>query len=166
MICSRNMVRKQLRSEVSCDEASNRWPIAFGTSKRVRTANRFVSSRAPSLWPLNMNSNTFRQPMTHSARCKLVPFRPSRKGRRYVCMFAQAAGSVPVPFLVILVFWLSAIFVSFTLFAQTNLIVMISLFVCALSFAGAIFLVLELDDPFTGLMGIFQHHTAGCTFTA
>jgi hypothetical protein len=44
--------------------------------------------------------------------------------------------------------------VSFTLFAQTNLIVMTSLFVCALSFAGAIFLILELDDPFTGLMGI------------
>jgi hypothetical protein len=44
--------------------------------------------------------------------------------------------------------------VSFTLFAQTNLIVMTSLFVGALSFAGAIFLVLELDNPFTGLMGI------------
>jgi len=56
--------------------------------------------------------------------------------------------------LIILVFWLSAIFVSFTLFAPTNLIVMTSLFVGALSFAGAIFLVLELGDPFTGLMGI------------
>jgi hypothetical protein len=32
--------------------------------------------------------------------------------------------------------------------------VMASLFVCALSFAGAIFLVLELDNPFAGLMGI------------
>jgi len=40
------------------------------------------------------------------------------------------------------VFWLSAIFVSATLF------------VCALSFAGAIFLALELDDPFSGRMGI------------
>jgi hypothetical protein len=69
-------------------------------------------------------------------------------------LFAQAGGSIPVPFLVILVFWLSAIFVSFTLFAQTNLVVMASLFVCALSFACAIFLVLELDNPFTGLMGI------------
>jgi Na+/H+ antiporter NhaC len=55
---------------------------------------------------------------------------------------------------VILVFWLNAIFVSFTLFAQTNLIAITSLFVGALSFAGAIFLVLELDDPFTWLMGI------------
>jgi hypothetical protein len=47
-----------------------------------------------------------------------------------------------------------AIFVSFALFAQTNLVVMAALLVCALSFAGAIFLVLEPDNPFTGLMGI------------
>ena len=69
-------------------------------------------------------------------------------------LFAQSGGSIPVPFLIILVFWLCAIFVSFTLFAQTNLMVMTSLFVCALSFACAIFLILELDDPFAGLMGI------------
>jgi hypothetical protein len=36
----------------------------------------------------------------------------------------------------------------------TNLIVITSLFVGALSFVCAIFLVLELDNPFTGLMGI------------
>ncbi len=64
-------------------------------------------------------------------------------------LFAQTGGSIPTPFLIILVFWLSAIFVSFTLFAQTNLVVMASLLACALSFAGAIFLVLELDNPFT-----------------
>jgi hypothetical protein len=69
-------------------------------------------------------------------------------------LFAQSGGLIPAPFLVILVFWLSAIFVGFTLFARTNLVVMISLFVYALSFAGAIFLVLELANPFTGLMGI------------
>jgi hypothetical protein len=69
-------------------------------------------------------------------------------------LFAQAGGSIPVPFLIILVFWLSAIFVSLTLFARGNLVVMASLLICALSFAGAIFLVLELDNPFTGLMGI------------
>ncbi|WP_213741613.1 DUF4239 domain-containing protein [Bradyrhizobium sp. dw_411] len=69
-------------------------------------------------------------------------------------LFAQAGGSIPAPFLIILVFWLSAIFVSFTLFAKANPVVMASLLVCAVSFAGAIFLVLELDNPFTGLMGI------------
>ena len=69
-------------------------------------------------------------------------------------LFAQAGGSIPTPFLIILVFWLSAIFVSFTLFGQVNPVVMATLLVCALSFAGAIFLVLELDTPFAGLMGI------------
>jgi hypothetical protein len=69
-------------------------------------------------------------------------------------LFTQTGGSIPTPFLIILIFWLSAIFVSFTLFAQTNLVVMASLFDCALSFSCAIFLVLELDNPFTGLMGI------------
>src|SRR6266852_7528329 len=37
-------------------------------------------------------------------------------------LFAQAGGSIPTPFLIILVFWLSAIFVSFTLFARANLV--------------------------------------------
>jgi Protein of unknown function (DUF4239) len=69
-------------------------------------------------------------------------------------LFAQTGGSIPTPFLIILVFWLSAIFVSFTLFARANLVVMAALFVCALSFACAIFLILELDSPFTGLMRI------------
>jgi hypothetical protein len=76
-------------------------------------------------------------------------------------LFAQAGGSIPAPFLIILVFWLGAIFVSFTLFARTNLVVMASLLVCALSFAGAIFLVLELDDPFAGLMGISSETLRG-----
>jgi hypothetical protein len=69
-------------------------------------------------------------------------------------LFTQSGGAIPTPFLIILVFWLSAIFVSFTLFARTNPVVMASLLVCAVSFAGALFLVLELDNPFTGLMGI------------
>lgn len=69
-------------------------------------------------------------------------------------LFTQAGSSIPTPFLVIMIFWLNAIFVSATLFARANLVVTVSLFVCALSFAGAIFLVLELDDPFSGLMGI------------
>jgi hypothetical protein len=69
-------------------------------------------------------------------------------------LFAQTGGSIPTPFLIILVFWLSAVFVSFTSFARANLVVMASLLLCALSFACAIFLILELDNPFAGLMGI------------
>ena len=69
-------------------------------------------------------------------------------------LFAQADNSIPMPFLVVLVFWLTIIFASFSLFAEPNGIVIGSLFIFALSAAGAIFLVLELNEPFAGLMQI------------
>jgi hypothetical protein len=59
-----------------------------------------------------------------------------------------------MPFLVVLIFWLTMIFASFSLFAQPNPVVIGSLFMFALSAAGAIYLVLELGQPFAGLMQI------------
>ena len=69
-------------------------------------------------------------------------------------LFAQSNNSIPMPFLVVLIFWLTIIFASFSLFAQPNAIVIGSLFIFALSAAGAIYLVLELGQPFAGLMQI------------
>ena len=62
--------------------------------------------------------------------------------------------SVPLPFLVVVVFWLTIIFGSFGLFAPRNATVIAVLFVCALSVAGAMFLILEMDQPFRGMMKI------------
>jgi len=69
-------------------------------------------------------------------------------------LFAQMGNSIPMPFLVVLIFWLTIIFASFSLFAQPNAIAIGSLFIFALSAAGAIYLVLELGQPFAGLMQI------------
>jgi hypothetical protein len=70
-------------------------------------------------------------------------------------MFAQASESpIPIPFLVILVFWLCIIFASFGLYAPGNVTVVVTLGVCALSVAGAIFLILELALPFTGVIRV------------
>ncbi len=69
-------------------------------------------------------------------------------------LFAQMDNSIPMPFLVVLIFWLTIIFASFSLFAQPNVIVIGSLLIFALSAAGAIYLVLELGQPFAGLMQI------------
>jgi hypothetical protein len=65
---------------------------------------------------------------------------------------AQKGSSVPIPFLMILVFWLVLLFASFSMFARPNLTVVVSLLLCALSVAAAIFLILELDRPFSGLI--------------
>lgn len=69
-------------------------------------------------------------------------------------MYEQEANSVSNPMLVILVFWLTAIFVSFGLFAPRNTTVIIALFVAGLSVSGAIFLILEMYSPFGGLIQI------------
>ena len=75
-------------------------------------------------------------------------------GRTRVLIFQQLGSSIPVPFLVVLVFWLSIIFASFGLFAPGNGTVIAAFFVCALSVAGAIFLILELDRSFEGLLQV------------
>jgi hypothetical protein len=69
-------------------------------------------------------------------------------------IFAGLGTSVPTPFLVIILFWLTITFISFGLFAPQNLTVTSALFVCALSVAGAVFLILEMDGPFEGLIRV------------
>lgn len=66
----------------------------------------------------------------------------------------QDSGSIPHPFMAVLTFWLLVLFMSFGLFSPKNLTVIIALFVCALSVAGAIFLIVDLDQPFDGLIQI------------
>src|SRR5882724_6695228 len=75
-------------------------------------------------------------------------------GQTRLLLFARMDNSIPMPFLVVLIFWLTIIFASFSLFAQPNVIVLGSLLIFALSAAGAIYLVLELGQPFAGLMQI------------
>ena len=65
-----------------------------------------------------------------------------------------AAGTIPGPFLVAVIFWLSVTFASFGLFAPRNATVVFALFIAAVSVAAAIFLVLELDSPFDGIIRI------------
>jgi hypothetical protein len=69
-------------------------------------------------------------------------------------LYQQADSSVPAIFLVVLIVWLSLIFASFGLFAPVNLTVIGTLTLCAFSVAGAIFLIMELDRPFTGAIEI------------
>lgn len=64
------------------------------------------------------------------------------------------ASSVPVLFVVVVVFWLTILFGSFGLFAPRNATVIVVLFLCALSVSGSIFLILEMDHPFDGLIKV------------
>jgi len=72
-------------------------------------------------------------------------------------MFVQQVKSIPVPFLIVLavlLFWFTTVFFGFGLFAPSNATVIAILVVSALSISGAIFLMVELFQPFEGLLRI------------
>ena len=69
-------------------------------------------------------------------------------------MFEQRVNSISAPMLVILIFWLTIIFISFGLFAPANALTVTSLCVSALSVSSAILLMLELYSPYRGLIQV------------
>lgn len=66
----------------------------------------------------------------------------------------QTHNHLPTPLLVILVFWFFLLFVSFGLFAPRNKMAVLVLLVGACAVSAAIFLVLELTQPFAGMIKI------------
>jgi hypothetical protein len=73
---------------------------------------------------------------------------------RWTLAAQQRGSSVPAPFLVVMVSWLAIILASFGLFAPRNVTAVVSLAVCALAVSSAIFLILELDHPFGGMIQV------------
>jgi Protein of unknown function (DUF4239) len=69
-------------------------------------------------------------------------------------LFSHLGSSIPVPFLAVLLLWMVILFAGFSLMAPSNTTTLASLTICALSVSGAIFLILELNEPFSGLMVI------------
>jgi len=69
-------------------------------------------------------------------------------------LIEETQSRLPVPLLLILIFWLVLLFVSFGLFAPRNAMALIVLFVVACSLSAAIFLVLELNQPLGGFMKV------------
>jgi hypothetical protein len=69
-------------------------------------------------------------------------------------MYEQGASAISLPLLIVLIFWLVALFVSFGLFAPRNATVVGSFLIAALSVSGAIFLILEMYSPYAGLIQV------------
>lgn len=62
----------------------------------------------------------------------------------------EAGSNLPRPFLIAVIFWLSATFASFGLYAPRNATAIGVLGVAAISVAAAVFFIVELDGPFDG----------------
>jgi hypothetical protein len=70
-------------------------------------------------------------------------------------LLAQQTGrGTPKAVLLLLIFWLTLLFASFTLFAPSNMISTTTMTLCALAIAGAIGMILELERGFGGLVQV------------
>jgi Protein of unknown function (DUF4239) len=75
-------------------------------------------------------------------------------GKTRLLLYTNASASIPIPFLIVLVGWLALIFASISLFAESNARTITILCIFSFAASAAIFLILELNQPFTGLMTI------------
>lgn len=75
-------------------------------------------------------------------------------GKMRLLLFTSAGGSIPIPFLIVLVGWLALIFASISLFAESNARTITILCIFSLAASAALFLILELSQPLAGLMMI------------
>jgi hypothetical protein len=69
-------------------------------------------------------------------------------------LIEQEQNQLPFSLVLILVFWLTLIFVSFGLFAPSNVTALTVLFLGACAISAAIFLVLDLDRPLEGFIKV------------
>jgi hypothetical protein len=142
-----NEVRHLLHSAVNTVLRQS-WPAdASDPVERAPTANpEHIYQKISSLSPQNA--------IQRSLQAQALGTSTAVAQTRWLLFEQRAESSIPMPFLVVLVFWLCIIFASFGLYAPRNITVVATLGVCSLSVAGAIFLILELDRPFVGVMKI------------
>jgi hypothetical protein len=71
---------------------------------------------------------------------------------RWLLIEGNAGNPIPRPFLAVVILWVTVLFLSFGLFAPRNAITVVAMGLCALSVATAFFLILELSQPFGGVI--------------
>ena len=146
-------------------------------TKTVRAQLRqLVAARIQMIWPERNESSAAgmaafeHTPGLEQLQMELLELTPTNAAQRQMfpqaqqlcgelretrwLVIEQAQNSLPAPFLVVLLFWLTALHMSFGLFAPRNATVILVLFICALSVSGAIFLILEMNHPLSGIIKV------------
>jgi hypothetical protein len=139
--------RALLRESVA-DMLRRAWPGEGRPAAGARSEGRYDQLY---LQTLALRPTTEAQRVLQAQALKVV----GDTGQMRWLLFSQERGStIPVPFLTVLVAWLALLLASFGLLARGNATTLLSLAACSLSVASAIFLILDLDHPFEGIIRI------------
>ena len=144
-----NESRAQLRRMVEA-ELGRLWPDAGVARAAVHAPHTYIPAEDLFDTVARLTPKTEAQRSAQNRALQLM----TTAGTTIRLLYEQAGGSLSWPFFVVLVFWLVVLFAGFGLYARRNATVVAALFVGALTVAGAIFLILEMSRPFSGLMEI------------
>jgi hypothetical protein len=67
-------------------------------------------------------------------------------------MFEQLGGAVSWPLLAVLISWVTMLFLGFGMFARPHATIAVTIVIGAISVARAVFLTVELSQPYEGFM--------------
>jgi len=145
-----NDVRDALRSGVA-DMLEQTWPQEGSPSRRTVAAGG-TEGRYEGVYDKIEDL----QPKTDSQRAlqaQALKTGSDIAQARWI-LFTQKGRSIPMPLLVVVVSWVTILFASFSAFAPRNAVTVLAVLVSAMSVATAMFLILELEQPFSGLLQI------------
>jgi Protein of unknown function (DUF4239) len=141
---ARALLRASFASAVDVLTGDKARMAKLDSSERMLRAERFQDK----LWELVPRNDAQR-----SLQSRAAELSNELQQTRWL-LIQQGEGSIPTPFLVVLVLWLAILFAGFGLLSARNATVVATLVICALSVSGAIFLIEEMNRPLEGLMKI------------
>ena len=145
-------------------------------TEEARTKLRaFVEARLRTVWNSDVSSSeanpedTGVEPDQEALRARS----PSTKGERLLqnralqvsgeiaeahwVLSEGVEGSIPIAFVAVLVLWLCLLFTTFGLLASPNWMVYAVLFACAVSVSAGVFLIVDMDRPYRGVVHVSDH---------
>jgi hypothetical protein len=136
-------------------------------------ARRFVEDAVDRIWPKegagsfqlkpkNNGENVYAQlsvlvpknDIQASAKAQVASLTLELKKTYWLMFLESEQTSMSMPLLMVVTSWLMAIFVSFGMFAPSNSTVIATLIVCAMAVSAAIFIIMEMYAPFSGILKI------------
>ena len=138
---AREELRKVLPDMIDSiwDDGTTKQNKRFAATAAGHTTYRMIAALSPTTEAERITQNQAVQLANTILQTRLI-------------LHEQSSTRMPLPFLVVLVFWLTTIFISFGLFAPANGTVFAGLLVSALSVSAAILVILELYTPYLGLI--------------
>ena len=136
-------------------------------------ARQFVENATDRIWPKDKSSSFQLRPKDNdgivtmelqllvpkndiqaSAKAQVAVLIQNLKKSYWLMFLESEEGLLPLPLLIVVTSWLVTIFVSFGIFAPPNPTVVLTLIVCALAASAAIFIIMEMYSPFSGVLKI------------